>query len=98
MTNVAWLLVMTTALTAAAVGSLGISGLGWLLPWRHAGEEFLVCRCPRCEQKTRYQAAKAGAEALCPRCKFRWRLPRKPQELTKTASAKVGYSALRRRV
>ena len=44
-------------------------------------ETFLLFRCPRCGQKVRYLAAKAGRDALCPRCLQRWTLPTTPQQV-----------------
>jgi hypothetical protein len=41
-------------------------------------EAFHYFRCPRCGQKLRYQAYKAGRRVMCPGCKERWKLPAVP--------------------
>lgn len=42
------------------------------------GKTFHNVRCPACSQKIRYDVAKAGGSALCPRCKRRLMLPSLP--------------------
>jgi hypothetical protein len=53
--------------------------------------EFHYWRCPDCGQKLRYLAAKAGRAALCPLCRRRLTLPRRPEELSPALDASGGY-------
>ena len=65
----------------AAVAALGVAGY---LVWpRERPDEEDVCRarCPRCDQKVRYGAARASRQVMCPRCRRRWILPATPQPL-----------------
>jgi len=50
---------------------------GSLLRGADPADEPAVHRanCPRCDQKVRYGAGRAGCEIMCPRCRRRWTLP-----------------------
>ena len=41
---------------------------------------FYHCRCPRCGQKVRYRANRAGRPGICPRCRQGLPLPATPLE------------------
>jgi hypothetical protein len=65
---------LAVLLVAAAVTAV----VGWL--WARSrqapvSDVFYTFRCPECGQKIRYQAARAGRAALCPRCKRPAALP-----------------------
>ena len=45
-----------------------VGGIFAWLRWRPREETFLVFRCPRCDQKLRYLASKAGRRGMCTRC------------------------------
>jgi len=40
-----------------------------------------LTRCPRCEQKIRYAANRAGRSGICPQCKYPLTLPSAPPPL-----------------
>jgi hypothetical protein len=63
----------------AVVLTLGVAGyIRWLARQR-VGSVLHHARCPKCSQKVRYAAARAGRQAICPRCKLRFTLPATPQ-------------------
>src|SRR5216110_311578 len=55
-------------IAASAIGALGIGILVWLRLRRTDEGTYLVFRCPRCDQKLRYLASKAGRRGMCTRC------------------------------
>lgn len=50
-------------------------------------------RCPACGQKVRYNADRAGREAMCPRCRERLTLPI-DSEVTGTPEERIGRRQL----
>jgi len=69
---------------------------------RPPGEKcYFFGRCPKCNQKLRFLAEKAGKRALCPRCKEPWTLPAAAQRATAAPAAghdaRVGFGRLVRR-
>ncbi len=47
---------------------------------RDEDDDILVFRCPHCDRKLRYQAAKAGMQGKCPTCKRMCTFPGLDQE------------------
>jgi hypothetical protein len=68
------------ALAALPLG--GVAGYCWLRARGPRNTETCHARCPRCEQKIRYLANRAGRVAACPRCRHRWPLPTTPQTMS----------------
>ena len=70
-----------------------LAAAGYFLLWsdRHPEEvELHYFRCPECGQKMRYAAARAGRNAICPRCKRHSTLPATPQPLAKADAVAAG--------
>ena len=63
-----------------------VAGIFVWLRWRPREESFLVFRCPRCDQKLRYLASKAGRRGMCTRCGRNSVLPTEAAASTDTAS------------
>ena len=70
---------------------------GNLLRGAESADEPEVHRaqCPRCDQKVRYGAGRAGRDITCPRCRRRWTLPGGSQP--SRAAELHGHSLVRRR-
>jgi hypothetical protein len=70
---------------------------GYFLRGAESADEPDVHRanCPRCDQKVRYGAGRAGCEIMCPRCRRRWTLPGASQP--SGAAQLHGRSLVRRR-
>lgn len=70
---------------------------GSLLRGAESADEPDVHRanCPRCDQKVRYGADRAGRDIMCPRCRRRWTLP--GASLSSRAAELRGRSLVRRR-
>ncbi|HLN26953.1 MAG TPA: hypothetical protein VK395_04370 [Gemmataceae bacterium] len=73
---------MFTTILILLVLIVGATGVYiWRRPQTRQRGRFYVFRCPRCNQKVRYLAAKAGRGGMCPRCGERWTLPAMPQNV-----------------
>jgi DNA-directed RNA polymerase subunit RPC12/RpoP len=83
-------MLVTTLLFGLVV--LVAAGLfGWVRLRSAQAELFLLFRCANCGQKVRYLSSKAGREALCPRCRQRWTLPKAPPRLAASSRSGDGY-------
>jgi DNA-directed RNA polymerase subunit RPC12/RpoP len=54
-------------------------------------EKFYYFRCADCGQKLRYLASKAGRGGMCPLCRRRLKLPRRPEAVPSALDASGGY-------
>lgn len=83
---------------AILLGVLAI-GMGLAIIYKNKRSQevasYHITRCQECGQKLRYLAAKAGRDALCPRCGNRAALP---DEATAAAEDRVDFSSLQVRV
>jgi hypothetical protein len=61
------------------VSACALAGYVWLRsrPPEQAASlsASLSARCPRCSQKVRYPASRAGRASVCPQCRRNWTLP-----------------------
>ena len=68
------------SLAVLGLGGGSVVGVKQYLNWRERRDEasMLRFRCPRCEQKLRYGASRAGQTIACPGCHRRITLPSQP--------------------
>jgi hypothetical protein len=52
---------------------------------------FYYCRCTDCGQKLRYLASKAGRGGMCPLCRRKLTLPRRPEPVPALIDDSGGY-------
>jgi DNA-directed RNA polymerase subunit RPC12/RpoP len=54
-------------------------------------QRFYYFRCADCGQKLRYLASKAGRGGMCPLCRRRFTLPRRPEAVPALLDRSGGY-------
>jgi hypothetical protein len=87
---------MVLILLLGGVVLLAAGGLAWWHFQRQSAGAFHSCRCPHCEQKVRYPAARAGRHASCPSCRRQLTLPSVPQEAPPADGSDKGFRVGRR--
>jgi len=82
-------------LVLGALPACALAGYFWLRTRAPGAAASLSARCPRCAQKVRYPANRAGRASVCPQCRRNWTLPASPE--APLPSGGTGVYRVRRR-